>query len=93
MLLGDGLPWEVAWRSSRRPSPQIARHPHLKPNHAGPGATEPGKGPESTEALAALSLLPTHHLTPGRQAPHFTEAMTGVRSKPQVTSQLAETWT
>ena len=70
VLPGDGLPREVAWRSSRCPS-QIARHPHLKPNHAGPGATEPGKGPESTEAPGALSLLPTHHLTPGRQAHPF----------------------
>ena len=65
VLPGDGLPQEVGWRSSRCPPPQIARHPRLKPNWAGPGATEPGKGPESTVAPAALTLLPTHHLTPG----------------------------
>ena len=66
VLPEDGLPEEVGGGLYGAPR---AGRPHSKPNWAGPGATEPGKGPESLqEALAALNPLPTHHLIPGQQA-------------------------
>lgn len=98
LLPGDGPPREVGWRSSRRPPPQIARHPRLKPNWAGPGATEPGKGPESTAAPAAPQP-PAHSPPDPGPKPRCPDPPVSQKQRPRQAarprspSRLAETWT
>lgn len=60
-------PWRLG-EALLRLGLQTARHPHLKPNLAGPGPLRPA-GPRINRRLAAPSFLPTHHLTPGRASP------------------------